>query len=132
MHRGLLTIGALFSFLSVAFGAFGAHALKSRLSETALTTFETGVRYQFYHALAIILCGILFAHFKKNVVLWAARFFILGIALFSFSLYALAMLEPELRSLGAITPFGGLSFLTAWTLLIYAFVTAPQSSSGTP
>lgn len=120
MHRGFLSAGAVFGFLSVALGAFAAHALKERLSPADIITFETGVRYQFYHALALILTGILLKEFRFPRLLWAGRLFIIGIFLFSFSLFILALCQPNFRWIGMITPFGGAAFLAGWVLMFLA------------
>jgi uncharacterized membrane protein YgdD (TMEM256/DUF423 family) len=116
MDRTFLTIGAIFGFLGVAFGAFGAHALKSRLSTEMLAVFETGVRYQMYHALAILIVAAAIGHFGNVWLLSAAGWtFAGGIVLFSGSLYALTL--SGVGGLGAITPIGGLLFLVGWGCL---------------
>lgn len=107
-----LRTGAALMFLDVALGAFGAHALKSRLTPEMLAVFETGVRYQAYHALAILLVAALRGPDR------AAWCFLGGVVLFSGSLYALAL--SGVRWLGAVTPFGGLSFLAGWALLAFS------------
>ncbi|RYZ18174.1 MAG: DUF423 domain-containing protein [Chitinophagaceae bacterium] len=126
MHRGFLLAGTVFSFLAVAFGAFAAHALERLLSIKAMNTFETGVRYQFYHSLALLFTGLLFKYFPVSTVKWAGRFFITGIILFSFSLYFLSILQslvvPGYKWFGIITPFGGIAFLCGWSLLFYTFI----------
>ncbi len=116
MDRTFLLIGSIFGFLGVAFGAFGAHALRSRLSPEMLAVFETGVRYQMYHAFAILIVAAAIGHIG-NVTLLAASgwLFTGGIILFSGSLYALALTGTGI--LGAITPFGGLLFLAGWLCL---------------
>ena len=115
MDRMFLLIGALAGFLAVAFGAFGAHALRTRLSPDMLAVFETGVRYQMYHALALLLVAAAAARFGGWMVTAAGWFFTAGIVLFSGSLYALAL--TGVTTLGAITPIGGLAFLIGWALL---------------
>jgi uncharacterized membrane protein YgdD (TMEM256/DUF423 family) len=106
-------LGALNAFLAVAAGAFGAHALKSRLSPEMLAVFETGARYQMYHALGLLAVGALVALGRSTgPVGWLM---LAGIVLFSGSLYALAL--TDVRALGAITPLGGLCFLIAWLWL---------------
>jgi uncharacterized membrane protein YgdD (TMEM256/DUF423 family) len=115
MDRTFLLIGALAGFLAVAFGAFGAHALRSRLSPDMLAVFETGVRYQMYHALALLLVAVAAARFGGWMVSAAGWLFTAGILLFSGSLYALAL--TGVTTLGAITPIGGLAFLVGWALL---------------
>lgn len=130
MHKGFLKAGALFAMLSVMLGAFGAHALKEIISERALATFETGVRYQFFHALALILTGVLFKEYKENILKWAGSLFIMGILLFSFSLYFLsavqAAVQPGYRWVGLITPIGGLCFIFGWLLLFKVFFKKTQ------
>jgi uncharacterized membrane protein YgdD (TMEM256/DUF423 family) len=117
MNRTFLLIGAAFGFLGVVFGAFGAHALRNRLSPDMLAVFETGVRYQMYHALAILIVAAATGHFGNARLLGAAGWtFTAGVVLFSGSLYALAL--SDVRILGAITPIGGLLFLAGWAMLV--------------
>lgn len=122
MHKGFLKAGAMFAMLAVALGAFGAHTLKGKVSDYALDIFTTGVTYQFYHAIALLITGILFYQFPSNKMRWAGRLFIIGIILFSFSLYTLAGIKgsvtPGYNWVGAITPFGGVSFIAGWLLLL--------------
>ncbi|GMA50387.1 membrane protein [Alicyclobacillus contaminans] len=112
-----LAVGAVCGFLAVALGAFGAHALKSRLSSDRLEVYETGVTYQMYHALALVGTGIL-AHLGVGgtLISVAAWLFLAGIILFSGSLYVLCLSGK--RAFGAITPLGGLCFLAGWALLL--------------
>ena len=117
MHTPFLRIATLFAALSVALGAFAAHALKKILTLEALAVFETGVKYQFYHSFAILATGILFQTYSNRYMLWAGRLFMAGIVLFSGSLYALSMLMPQFRFLGMITPLGGVSFIAGWLFL---------------
>ena len=117
MDRTFLLIGAALGFLGVALGAFGAHALKSRLSPEMLAVFETGVRYQMYHAFAVLIVAAGIGHIgNARLLVIAGWFFFAGILLFSGSLYALAL--TSVGMLGAITPIGGLLFLIGWLLLI--------------
>jgi uncharacterized membrane protein YgdD (TMEM256/DUF423 family) len=111
----VLCAGALLAGLGVAAGAFGAHALKSRLGAYELGVFETAVRYQMYHALALVAIGARSLGFS---VRGPAILFVIGVALFSGSLYVLAL--TGVRWLGAITPFGGLAFLAGWAWLVAA------------
>ena len=104
--------------LAVALGAFGAHGLKSQLSTEMLQTWKTGVDYHFYHALGLLLIGILAVSFPSELVKWSAILLTAGIVLFSGSLYALAI--SGIKWLGAITPVGGMSFITGWVLLFLA------------
>jgi uncharacterized membrane protein YgdD (TMEM256/DUF423 family) len=118
MHKGFLQIAALLGAVSVAFGAFGAHALKKVIPESALNIFETGVRYQFYHVFALAVIGVLYRDFSNKWMLWAGNLFVVGILLFSGSLYLLtytkAAAKLNLDWIGAITPFGGLAFIAGW------------------
>ena len=115
MQKTILAIGAAMGFLSVAFGAFGAHALKTRLSAHMLAVFETGVRYQMYHALALIAVAAAMGDAGGSLFRWAAWLFVGGIVLFSGSLYALAL--SGMTILGAVTPIGGVLFLAGWVCL---------------
>jgi uncharacterized membrane protein YgdD (TMEM256/DUF423 family) len=120
MDRTFLFFGAVAGFVAVAFGAFGAHALRNKLSADMLAVFETGVRYQMFHALALLVTAIAVARFDGWVARAAGWCFVVGIVLFSGSLYALAL--TGVRTLGAVTPLGGLAFLAGWALLIYLAV----------
>lgn len=118
MDRTFLLIGALAGFIGVMFGAFGAHALRNRLAPEMLAVFETGVRYQMYHAFAILIVALAAARIDGWLIRGAGWSFTAGIVLFSGSLYALAL--TGVTTLGAITPVGGLAFLLGWALLIAA------------
>jgi uncharacterized membrane protein YgdD (TMEM256/DUF423 family) len=107
--------GALLAGLAVALGAFAAHAMRGHYDDAALQTFETAVRYQLVHALAVVVCGVLLDHGRRTGA--AAFAFTAGTALFSGSLYALVW--SGWRWLGAVTPFGGVLFLVGWTLLAW-------------
>src|SRR5438046_7172033 len=116
MDRTFLLIGSILGFLGVVFGAFGAHALRSRLSPEMLAVFETAVRYQMYHAFAILIVAAAIGHIGATRLLVAAGWvFLAGILLFSGSLYALAF--TGVGMLGAITPIGGVLFLVGWACL---------------
>src|SRR5262249_29209186 len=112
-----LFLGALNGFLVEALGAFGAHALRARLEPDLLATFETGVRYHAYHALALLAVGLWARETPSRALSWAGALMVLGIVLFSGSLYALAL--TRVRALGMVTPLGGLAFLAAWALLAW-------------
>ncbi|GAB5412691.1 MAG: DUF423 domain-containing protein [Congregibacter sp.] len=119
-----LFLGAFGGFLSVATGAFGAHALRNRLDDYALRIFETAVQYQFYHSLALLLTGALLTQFPQSSLLKSSTLaFALGILVFSGSLYVLSL--TGLRWLGAITPLGGLAFLVGWACLLVFAVRLP-------
>lgn len=122
MERIFLAIGAISAFIAVAAGAFGAHGLKNRLSPEMLTVFETGVRYQMYHAFALIVAAWAQARWPGTLVTTSGWFFIAGTALFSGSLYLLSLTGQ--RWLGAITPLGGLAFLAGWLCLAWATLKA--------
>ena len=125
MHRGFLKLAAITGLLAVALGAFAAHSLKGMVSDRSVATFETAVRYQFYHLFALMVVGILYKDFPYKTMLWAGRFFISGIILFSGSLYALAIIQAAVKSgyqwIGAITPVGGICFIAGWLLLFISF-----------
>lgn len=118
MDRTFFGLGALSAFLGVAAGAFGAHALRSRLSPDLLAVFETGARYQMYHALALLAVAWAVTRWPGALTTWAGWLFVTGTILFSGSLYALAL--SGARWLGAITPLGGLAFLAGWACLALA------------
>jgi uncharacterized membrane protein YgdD (TMEM256/DUF423 family) len=111
-----LLIGAINAFLAVAFGAFGAHILEGKLPEKYMGTWQTGVTYQMFHAVGLLVIGVLSGNIPVNQLLsWSGWLMLTGIILFSGSLYILSL--TQIRILGAITPFGGISFLIAWVLL---------------
>lgn len=116
MDRTFLLVGALAGFVGVALGAFGAHGLRTRLSTEMLTVFETGVRYQMYHALALLALGWATTRWPGATMNGAGWCFVTGTVLFSGSLYALSV--TGVRVLGAITPLGGLAFIAGWILII--------------
>lgn len=119
MDRLFFMLGSLFAGLGVGLGAFGAHALRERLTPALLTTFETGVRYQVYHALALFAVVLALSRWpNSNLPPVAGWLFVAGIALFSGSLYLLAI--TGVRWLGAITPLGGVAFIAGWICLIIA------------
>lgn len=121
MKKNFLSAGALLAAIAVIGGAFGAHYLKTKLSAESLQTFETGIRYQFYHALALLAAGIVYKEFPGKQVQWAGNLFIAGIVLFSGSLYILCA-APSMKWLGPVTPLGGLCFISGWLLLALAFM----------
>jgi len=104
--------------VAVAVGAFGAHGLKAHLSEAMLQTWKTGVEYHFYHALGLLLIGVLSVSMPTNLLNWSALFLFAGIVLFSGSLYILAI--TGIKWIGAITPLGGLCYIVGWVLLFVA------------
>jgi uncharacterized membrane protein YgdD (TMEM256/DUF423 family) len=118
MDRLFFVLGSLSGFLGVALGAFGAHALKSRLDPDLLATFEVGVRYQMYHAFALLAVGWAQTRWPGKVLTASGWLFVAGTVLFSGSLYALSF--SEMRWLGAIAPIGGIALLAGWLCLAWA------------
>jgi uncharacterized membrane protein YgdD (TMEM256/DUF423 family) len=118
MDRLFFAIGALSGGLGVALGAFGAHGLRARLAADLLATFETGVRYQVYHALALLAVAWAVTRWPGSLTTAAGWFFVAGTVVFSGSLYLLA--ATGLRWLGAITPLGGVAFIAGWICLAVA------------
>ncbi len=128
MHKFFLQVAAVMGALAVALGAFGAHALKRVASQAVINIFETGVRYQFYHVFALALAGILFRDFSNKWILWAGNLFLIGIILFSGSLFILTWLKASSRQgldwVGIITPFGGIAFIAGWVCMFIGFYKA--------
>lgn len=112
--------GALLALVSVAAGAFAAHGLKARLTAEMLGIFELAARYQLYHAIAVILCAVAWVRWPGPAVVLAGALFMVGIVLFSGSLYVLSL--TGIRWLGAVTPFGGTAWLIAWAALAWAAI----------
>lgn len=126
----MLQIAAVILLLAVVLGAFGAHGLEARLTSEQLATFETGVRYQFYHGFAILFAVLLQAHLSHTWIRTASWLFLVGILLFSGSIYLLACREilgiASWTWLGPITPLGGTFFIVGWTLLLLGIGKAKQ------
>ena len=122
MHKKFLITGALLGALSIALGAFGAHGLKQIVSDDAIKSFQTGVQYQVYHSIALMITGMLYERMPNTLIKWAGACFITGVILFSGSLYLLTLMKAGgmvgLKGVGLITPVGGLFFITGWLLLI--------------
>lgn len=122
MQKIFLVIGTLLAGLAVALGAFGAHGLKKIVSAENVATYQTGVQYQMYHALALILVGILAERLSSGFFSYAGVFFIAGIILFSGSLYLIvsmnAMNKAVPTAIGILTPVGGLFFILGWVFLL--------------
>jgi uncharacterized membrane protein YgdD (TMEM256/DUF423 family) len=115
--RALCICGAVCSAVGVAAGAFGAHALKGSLAPELVAVFETGIRYQLIHALALLATAWAAARWPSRAIVAAGWLFVAGIVLFSGSLYALCL--SGVRAFGAVTPFGGLAFIAGWLLLAW-------------
>jgi len=125
MSKYFLTIGATMAALAVITGAFGAHALKAKLSPENLQIFETAVRYQMYHSFALILVFILSGKINSGMLNYSGNFFVVGIILFSGSVYLLSCrellgIDSWKNFLGPVTPLGGLCFIIGWICLIVA------------
>jgi uncharacterized membrane protein YgdD (TMEM256/DUF423 family) len=121
--KTFIIIGAINAFLSVALGAFGAHALEGTISQKYIDTWNTGVLYQMFHSIGILIIGVLMGNIAASSLLnWSGWLMLIGIVLFSGSLFVLSI--TGIKVLGAITPLGGVSFLIAWVLLI---ITAAKS-----
>ncbi|MFO5529052.1 MAG: DUF423 domain-containing protein [Cuspidothrix sp.] len=123
MTQFFLTIAAIFGGLSVTGGAFGAHALREKISERSLEIFDTGARYQMYHAIALLLVAILMSRLETppTALLVSGWLFIIGVAIFSGSLYVLSL--TGIKSLGAVAPLGGLALMAGWGALAMAAAT---------
>ena len=120
MNNKLISIAALLAFLAVALGAFGDHTLNELLTTEKLNSFETGVRYQFYHSLGLLIIGL--NANKLNATALIGKFMLIGIVFFSFSIYLLSLQELigiNLSILGPITPIGGLLLMISWLILIF-------------
>jgi len=120
-------MGALYGLLAVVFGAFGAHALKKKLTPDLLHSFETGVKYQMYHAIVLLILGFNLG-FDKALDTYIVNCFVFGTLLFSFSIYGLCLSaangKKQLRFLGPVTPLGGLLLVLGWLLLLYSFLSS--------
>jgi len=120
--RTFATLGSIFAALAVVLGAFGAHALRATLSASDLATFEIGVRYQMYHAVGLFVVAWATTQWSAATVTWAGWAFVVGILVFSGSLYVLVLSGQ--RWLGAITPIGGVAFILGWALLAWTVARA--------
>ena len=120
MGRALVGAGALLGFLGVGAGAFGAHAIRQRVTPERLDNWKTAADYQLWHALATIASGLVAVRWASGAAAAAGWCFVAGVVLFSGSLYALALTDR--RKLGAITPFGGVLFLVGWGFLVVAAI----------
>ena len=122
--RLALTLAAILLFAAVAAGAFGAHALKSRIAPDMMTVYQTAVQYHFWHGLGLLAVGILIAQRPDSGVLGVAAWLLVaGVLLFSGSLYALAV--TGIRGFGAVTPIGGVALLAAWAAVAWAAIRSP-------
>jgi uncharacterized membrane protein YgdD (TMEM256/DUF423 family) len=126
MHKRFIVTGSVLGAIAVALGAFGAHGLKRIVPAETVQTFQTGVQYQMYHALALLLAGLLYEKCSQRFVKIAGTLFIIGVILFSGSLYVLtagkAAETAALDKAGIITPLGGLAFIGGWLFLFISVV----------
>jgi uncharacterized membrane protein YgdD (TMEM256/DUF423 family) len=121
--KRFLVLGSIAALLAIVFGAFGAHVLRARIAPQLMPVYQTGVEFQFYHALGLILVGLAAFHLPESAYLRSAGWVMLaGIVLFSGSLYLLAL--TDLNWLGIFTPFGGTAFIVAWALFAMAAIKA--------
>ncbi len=118
-----LVIGSIYGALAIIFGAFGAHALKKHMKKDQLESFEVGVKYQMYHAIVLLILGLMPS---AEIIRHASNIISIGVLLFSFSIYGLTLsgtFGKKIKILGPITPIGGLCLVIGWVLLLYYFVT---------
>ncbi|MGG3555150.1 DUF423 domain-containing protein [Peribacillus frigoritolerans] len=113
-----IILGALNGFIAVALGAFGAHGLEGKIPDKYLETWQTAVQYQMFHAVGLLVLGLLAGKIASPLINWSGWLMLIGIILFSGSLFVLSV--TQIKVLGAITPLGGISFLVAWVLMIIA------------
>lgn len=132
MHKRFLIIASLCAMIAVILGAFGAHGLKKLVEPDSVSTFDTGVRYQFYHSFAIFIIAILYERFAGKLLNIAGYLFLTGIILFSGSLYILTILKATnsvgLTGIGILTPIGGLFFIAGWLFLLFAILKKSSST----
>ena len=125
MNEFALVFGGIFGFLAIILGAFGAHLLKNKLNTAQLQSFETGVKYQMYHAIVLLVLGFQVNNLSP-IDAYIVYAFVLGIFLFSFSIYGLVISSAnnkKIKILGPITPLGGLFLAAGWALIIYKYAT---------
>lgn len=126
MHKTYLLLGIVFAGIAVALGAFGAHGLKKIVTPEQVATFQTGVQYQMYHALALMLLAIIAGKMSGGMISTAGIFFVLGVLMFSGSLYLITALHAASKPIPTpvviITPLGGLCFIVGWILFLLSVV----------
>ena len=132
MHKNFVAAAAIFGTFAVALGAFGAHGLeKITTDEKIIHGFQTGVQYQMYHALALLMVAIIFEKFPNRWIKWAGNCFIAGVILFSGSLYLLTFLKIQesntVKFIGPITPLGGIFFIAGWIFLLTGVLNRKKS-----
>jgi len=126
MQKSFLIIGTILAGLAVVLGAFGAHSLKKLVGPETVSAYQTGVQYQMYHALALLLLGLLYERTQNSLLNFAGIFFMAGVLFFSGSLYLLASLKAINKvgttGIGILTPIGGLFFIIGWVLLLISLL----------
>jgi uncharacterized membrane protein YgdD (TMEM256/DUF423 family) len=130
LNKKIVVTASFLAALTIGIGAFGAHGLKQLVSVEAITTFETGVRYQMYHCIALLVLGLATV-IPKKTLLWTFRLFLLGMLLFSGSIYLLALKEVlpfAVNWLGPVTPIGGLFFILGWIRLAIGLLTLKRDN----
>lgn len=131
MNKKFVTTGALLGAIAVALGAFGAHGLKKIVEPETVQVFQTGVQYQMYHALALLITGLLYERSSQKLTRLAGNFFVAGVILFSGSLYLLtagrAIDVAALDKVGIITPVGGICFIAGWLFLFFSLIVKKNS-----
>lgn len=127
MQRTFFKIAAIIAMTSVILGAFGAHALKEHISEQSLASFQTATTYMTNHALALFIVGMMYRHYKKKSIIWSGFFFVMGIIMFSGSIYLSIVLKylgyDKITLVNIITPLGGLMFILGWLMLFISIPT---------
>ena len=127
MNKTFLLLGSINAFLAVGLGAFGAHGLRSKISQEMLAIYQTGIQYHMFHAMGLMIVGLVFQWISNSsAMVWAGWSMVFGILIFCGSLYALSI--SGLRWFGAITPLGVLGFLVGWFLFAYAIFKQSVSS----
>jgi uncharacterized membrane protein YgdD (TMEM256/DUF423 family) len=127
MQRTFFRTAAILAMFSVMLGAFGAHVLKEYLTEQSLDSFQTATTYMMNHAIALFIVGKMYRHYKKKTMVWAGNFFVMGIIMFSGSIYLSIVLKflgyDKLTLVNLITPVGGLMFILGWLMLFISIPT---------
>ena len=127
MQRTFFRTAAILAMFSVMLGAFGAHVLKEYLTEQSLDSFQTATTYMMNHAIALFIVGKMYRHYKKKTMVWAGNFFVMGIIMFSGSIYLSIVLKflgyEKLTFVNLITPVGGLMFILGWLMLFISIPT---------
>ena len=124
MSKLFMTSGAFLGFMAVILGSYSAHALRGKITVDELNSFDTAVRYQMFHSLALIVTGLAANHLSGSLITWSGFLFLFGIILFSGSIVLMRL--TGIQSFGMITPFGGVCFILGWLLLAITFFKQPS------